>query len=580
MILTPDQRLRVFVSSTLHELAAEREAVRRAIESLELVPVMFELGARPHAPRTLYRAYLEQSHVFVGIYGQRYGWTAPDMDISGLEDEYALSGRLARLVYVRNAQDREPGLVRLLERIEEEASVSYKTFDDSADLEQLVRRDLVTLLSERFAEAGKPTAVSAPVPAPTATLIDRARELDALEALLSPGGTRLVTLTGPGGVGKTRLAIEAARGLADRFADGVSFVPLAAVEDERLVPAALAAALGVSPSGAETELDAVAAFFGDGRALLVIDNFEQLAAAAAIVTELLSQCRNLAVLVTSRAVLRLQGEHELVVDPLGVPTDAGAGQVGQVGQYDAVRLFIDRARAVRPSFHVDDDNAQAVAEICARLDGLPLAIELAAARVKLLTPEQLLDRLARRLDLASGRRDAPERHQTLRNTMQWSYELLDPAEKELFARLGVFAGRFTLEAAEAVAGDVDVVELLSSLIDKSLVRADPRGPAPGFSLLRTVREFALELLDTSDAAADARAAHAQYYLHRAREAHAGQRGPEQASWHQELAAETDNLHAAFEWWLAHRDLDTLADVGWSLWIFWVILGSYVREGDG
>jgi predicted ATPase len=298
-----------------------------------------------------------------------------------------------------------------------------------------------------------------------------------------------------------------------------------------------------------------------------------------VVGELLASCAGLTIIVTSRAVLHLQGEREFPVEPLGVPED---GVYTGISQYDAVRLFIERAKAVRPNFTIDEDNAPAVAQICHRLDGLPLAIELAAARVKLMQPDDLLARLGDRLDLVGGGRpDLPERQQTLRNTILWSHGLLTQTEKDLFAQLGVFVGGFTLEAAEAVctpSSELDIVDPLSSLIDKSLVHADPAGIVPGFGMLRTIRSFAVEQLEASGRLEEVRGCHADYFVQRALAAHDGLRGPEEPNWQQELLANTDNLHAAYAWWLENRDPDTLADVGWSLWMFWWLSGAYHREG--
>jgi predicted ATPase len=564
MILTPDQRLRVFVSSTLGELAEERKAARRAIESLRLTPVLFELGARPHAPASLYRAYLQQSHVFVGVYGQQYGWIAPGMEISGLEDEYGLAAGMPRLLYVKEpAPDRDPRLKELIARIEAEAAVSYKPFSTPAELEEAVKDDLVTLLSERFAAVERLQS-RARVPAPAAPLVGREQELAELRDLFVSRGARLVTMTGPGGVGKSRLAIEAARDLAPHFPDGIFFVPLELVDEPRAVPGAISRALGLAVTGAESETAALRDFLRDGRSLLYLDNFEQVAEAAPFVADLLSGTERLAALITSRAPLRVRGENELSLEPLDAE--------------DAVRLFGDRARAVRSDFALDEENTAIVAEVCRRLDALPLAIELAAARSKLLGPRDLLTRLGDRLDLVSGERpDLPERHQALRSTITWSYELLDQHDRELFTRLGVFAGRFTLDAVEEVGAAGDALEGLSSLIDKSLVRAAPEGPEPGFTMLETIRDFAADLLDSADFAHEARAAHARYYVELALDARDGLRDARQAATHERLAADAHNLEAAFDWWLDHEDAETMAEVAASLWVFWW-LDSYLDEG--
>ena len=565
MILTPDQRLRVFVSSTLEELSAERAAVRRAIESLQLTPVMFELGARPHPPSSLYRAYLEQSHVFVAVYAEKYGWVAPEMEISGLEDEYGLATRLPRLVYVRErAPRREPRLQALIKRIESEGAVSYKRYSSTAELERLVREDLVTLLTERF--AARSPGDRAPVPAPAAPLVGRSSELQEVGELLVRQRVRLVTLTGPGGVGKSRLAIEAARELAGDFPGGVFFVPLEPVDDAAAVAATLTRTLGLSVAAGEDELASVRDFVRGAPALLYLDNFEHVLDAAPVVAALLAEAPELALLVTSRAALRLRGEHEYALEPLA--------------RSDANQLFLDRARSAGGSFGAESETD--VAELCERLDRLPLAIELAAARSKLLPPRHLLERLADRLDLeGSDRRDLPERHQGLRATIAWSYDLLDPAEQELFARLAVFVGRFTLEAAEAVCAGpgVDVVAGLSSLIDQSLVRSAAQGPEPAFTMLETIRSFALDVLEESRFAQDVRGAQASFFVQRALSAHDGLRDARQAAWQASLEADAGNLDIALDWWLEHEDADTLADVGMSVWPFWWLAGR-MSEGRG
>jgi hypothetical protein len=405
VIRTPDQRVRVFVSSTLTELAAERQAVRDAVMRLRLVPVMFEAGARPYPPRTVYRAYLAQSQVFVGIYWQSYGQVAPGEQVSGLEDEYRLSAGLPRLLYVKSpAPEREPRLAQLLARIEDEGGVSYEHFTDPAELRRLVENDLAVLLSDRFemTRPGRAAPDQAPlagaVPVPATPLLGREQEAATVEHLVTRDGARLVTLTGPGGVGKTRLMVEAARRLGPGFAGGVRFVELAAVSAADLVAPAIAAGLGLSTSAGQLTAD-LQAYLRPRRLLLAVDNFEQVIGAAPLLAGLLAAAPGLVVLVTSRAVLRLSGEHEFAVPPLPVPPAGAAPDLGQLERYASVRLFTERAHAANPDFQLTAGNAGAVAEICRRLDGLPLAIELAAARVRLLPPPALLARLDHRFSL-------------------------------------------------------------------------------------------------------------------------------------------------------------------------------------
>src|SRR6516225_1074836 len=454
VIRTPDQRVRVFVSSTLGELAAERQAVRDAVTSLRLVPVLFELGARPHPPRNVYRSYLAQSQVFVGIYWQSYGWVAPGEQVSGLEDEYQLSAGLPRLIYVKGpAPDREPRLAQLLDRIRDEDGVSYQHFSDPAGLQQLVEDDLAVLLSERFeltrpgqaATSGGPEAGALPMPA--TPLLGREQEAAEIEDLVAREGVRLVTLTGPGGVGKTRLMVEAARRLGPGFADGVRFVDLAAVSAADRVAAAIAAGLGLNTSASRLMAD-LESYLRARRLLLALDNFEQVMDAAPLLADLLSAAAGLVVLATSRAVLRLSGEHEFAVPPLPVPPAGAAPDPEQLRRYASVSLFTERAHAAAPGFELTGGNTAAVAEICRRLDRLPLAIELAAARVRLLPPQALLSRLGQRFSvLTGGARDLPERQRTLRNTLDWSFGLLSAGEQAMLARLGVFARSFGLPAA-------------------------------------------------------------------------------------------------------------------------------------
>ena len=513
LIRTPDQRVRVFVSSALQELAAERRAVRDAITELRLVPVMFELGARPHPPQNVYQAYLAQSQVFVGIYWQSYGWVAPGEQMSGLEDEYRLSAGMPRLIYVKSpAPDREPRLAEMLNRIKDSGDVSYQRFSDPEELQSLVQNDLAVLLSERFemAHAGAGQAQEAPasaLPAPATPLVGREREAEAVSELVLREGVRLVTLTGPGGVGKSRLALEVAGRLRPSFADGVRFDDLAPVQRADLVAAAIAAGLGLRTSGGPLIAD-VKAYLRPRRLVLLLDNFEQVTVAAPLVAELLAAAAGLVVLVTSRTVLRLSGEHEFPVAPLPAPPagTAGGPQLADLRQYPAVRLFVERAHAAAPGFELTSENAEAVAEICRRMDGLPLAIELAAARSRLLPPQALLARLDDRMSLLTeGARDLPERQRTLRNTLDWSFGLLSPAGQALFSRLGVFPGTFDLEAAEAVGGADgsapagqdqagEIIDTLASLVNASLVRETDQAGQPRFWLLGTIRYYSRDRL--------------------------------------------------------------------------------------
>ncbi len=509
-IRTPDQRVRVFVSSTLVELAEERAAVRQAIETLRLTPVMFELGARPYPPRALYRAYLAQSHVFLGMYWQSYGWVAPDEDVSGLEDEYLLSDGRPRLLYVKQpAPDREDKLNELLHRIQAEDEASYRRFTSVDELAALIKDDLIVLLTERF-ESGLEASTQTPSrpmsvpPVPITPTIGRVHELDEIHRLVT-GGCRLLTLTGPGGVGKSRLALEACRQLVETFPDGIAFIPLESVTEAGAVARVIAERIGASVEGSQPPLESAVDRLQGQRALLMIDNFEQVLEARLAIAELLDRCPGVSVLVTSRRPLRLRGEHLITLAPLFVPADDDGVPTGTaveaIIQAPAVRLFEERARQVRSDFVVDASNAEAVAALVRRLDGLPLAIELAAARTSILEPGQMLERLERGATVPmSAGADFPERQRTLRATLEWSHALLTPAQQTLLARLSVFADGATLEAIEAVCSGHPVDDLLddlSTLLDDGFLVAQrgSDGGQPRFVLLTTVRPFAAEHLD-------------------------------------------------------------------------------------
>jgi predicted ATPase/transcriptional regulator with XRE-family HTH domain len=491
----------------------------------------------------------------------------------------------------------------------ERAGLSVRGINDlERGARRTPRRDTLTLLSNaldlvgderaRFEMAARgPDATYSPshkglsarphnLPVQPSPILGREREIEDVCRLLRRDDVRLVTLTGPGGIGKTRLSFQVAAQAIEAFPDGVWSVRLSRLTDPDLVVPAIAQIFDLKDSGGAPLAEVMQRYLRDKCLLLVLDNFEHVVSAAPGVGELLMACPDVKALVTSRAALRLRGEHEYALRPLALPDQHHVSSPERLSQYAAVALFIARAQAAQADFQVTNASAQAVAEICARLDGLPLAIELAAARVKLLPPPALLTRLERRLPmLVGGARDLDERQQTMRNTLAWSYDLLDPEEQRLFRRLAVFAGGCALEAAEAlcVAPDgakplaIDLLDGLGRLVDQSLIQQREDGGEPRFGMLHVVREFALERLEASGELEALRRAHAQLILTLAATSPIGLCAASDARWLARLEREHDNLRAALGWALGRGEVDLSLGLGVGFAPFWWARGYY---GEG
>ena len=445
--------------------------------------------------------------------------------------------------------------------------------------EHLWQLDLDGLQSE-FPALRSLDARSGNLPSPPTSLIGRLEEVEAVEGLLAQA--RLVTLSGPGGTGKTRLALAVAHRLRAAYADGAYFVALEEADDRATVASEISAVLGVREKPDRDLETGVRQHLRDRHLLLLLDNFEQALSAAPLIADLLAAADRLRIIVTSREVLHLSGEHEFPVPPLRLPDPRNLPALTALSQYEAVALFVARAQAVRPDFEVTNQNAPAVAEICSRLDGLPLAIELAAARVRLLSPQQLLDRLERSLTLLTGgARDVPGRQQTLRGAIDWSYELLEEPERQLFARLAVFAGGWTFEAAEQVAAPdlgVDILEGLSSLTDKSLIHPAAGNDAESrLEMLQVIREFALEKLEQSPEVEDIRRRHAGFVVELVEASEPELERAAMRRWQRRLRREEENVRTALRWTVQQGQAETgmrIAGVLWRYWHYW----AQVREG--
>jgi predicted ATPase len=514
-----------------------------------------------------------------------------------LEDEYNLSNKIPRLIYIKNpAPDREPALAGLLDRIKNDNSSCYTSFSTKAELEELVQNDLALLLTEQFESINRneqpPTEkrkrLLTNVPIPRNPLIGREHEMSTACDLLQRDDIALITLTGTGGTGKSRLAIQIGLEMLDQFKDGVYLVMLEPISEPDLVISTIAEVLGIRESpGSRPVAEMLKEYLRDRQMLLLLDNFEQVVEAAPCVAELLETCPGLKCVITSRTPLRLRAEKELPVPPLTIPSQQKFNDLDNLSQYAAVELFIQRAQAVKPNFTVTNTNAPAIAEVCYRLDGLPLAIELAAARIKLLTPHGLLARMEHRFELLhGGTRDLPERQRTLRSAIDWSYNLLNDGEKKLFRRLSIFIGGWTLEAAEIVCdinGDLAkfLDDTLASLIDNNLViqlQTQENEDQPRFGMLNTIHEYAFERLNETDDAYPIHFQHAQYYLNFVIKVEPLIRSVERVRWRQVMLQEFGNIRAVLAWVHATKKcIDFGQQIVIYIGMFWQFSG-YIAEG--
>jgi predicted ATPase/Tfp pilus assembly protein PilF len=520
------------------------------------------------------------------------------MSISGLEDEYLLAGDKPKLIYIKSpAPEREQNLKLLLDRIKSDNAISYKYFSTTDELMESIENDLAVMLTERFELSELQADLSIAevefskhnIPAQITSFVGRGEEIEVILKIFKREDVRLITLTGPGGTGKTRLALQIAKELIDYFEDGVWFIELAEAGEPRLVVSKIAQILGVREGGSLSLLASLKRYLRNKQILLLLDNFEQVIVAAPVVAELLEVAQGLSVLATSRSLLNLRGEVEFPVPPLKLPEDRPGQDMDRIIQCESVQMFLQRAEAANPRFSINKSNAATIGEICQRLDGLPLALELAAAKIKILSPETMSSMLSSRLKLLTGgARDLPERQQTLRNTLEWSINLLDDEVKTLFARLGVFVGGFSLEAAKTICNlkedneaNQDFFEVLSMVLNNSLLQMeDYHSLGPRFKMLETIREYALDLLEENEEIDKFQERHAQYFAERLIGVGYKFRTREADYWLGWVHSEHDNLRATLTWYLSDPDSHALA--AWLLvsmiW-FWYRRGFLIEGRD-
>ena len=503
--------------------------------------------------------------------------------------QYWLAGVAAGLSYCHKAG--QPVEIRLIGLIY--AAANLKQYFRLFGLQMPVEATQLYSEGQFSSETGSGTVLASPsakaspnLPVPPTNFIGREAALEDITALLLQSHVRVVTLTGPGGTGKTRLGLEAARAVLEHFSDGVYFVDLAAIRDPDLVVTTTAHTLGIREGGGRSPLENMKDYLANKEMLLLFDNFEQIVGAAPVVAELLAAAPGVKALVTSRIALRLRGEHDYPIPPLSTPSDTGQ-PLTETLEYDAVALFRQQAQSVQPHFEITEENSAAVIEICRRLDGLPLAIEIAAARIKMLPPEALRKRLDQSLKLlVGGAKDLPDRQQTLRLTIDWSFELLEAEEQTLLTRLGIFAGGFTLEAAESVCnptGEVDVFTGIEALLNSSLLRrVESVSDEPRFDMLQTIRDYALEKAEEAGITEELHRAHCEYFAGLA----AGEMGPgiysaQSVMWLQRFDEEHDNLRVVLSWGLQHEECLPLAVTMLvpGLFWFWYRYGHLQEGGE-
>lgn len=549
--------------------------VRLSLDEVELAEAAARLRATFARQHLDLVADVSSADVFVGVYGDRYGAMDARLGVSRLEHDYLAAGQRPRLVYVLPEGDREEHLQLLLSRIRADDQASYRRVSGPEELAELAADDIAMVLTEAFTRVATPAAteavraprpgVRARIPAPWHRLVGRAQAVDEVCRLLA-GPNRLLSVTGPGGIGKSRLAIEVAACAVGGYRDGAWFVDLAGCRDPALVAPMIAHALGVREAAGALPVASLKTYLASMNALILLDSFEPVLAAAPLVVDLLASAPDVRVLVTSRSVLRVRGEQEYSLPPLRVPEP---GEVDPVAS-PALELFLERAAAANPTRTLSASEYEAAAEICRRLDGVPLALELAAARTRVLSPSALLGKLTEALDvLGSGPVDLPERQRALRTTLDWDHALLGEEEAVIFRRLAVFPRWFTLAAAEVAVGeDVDVMDGLDGLVGKSLVRSTDPHPVtnePSFVMLQTVREYAHERLQESGEHEDVHRRHAQHLLDRLE---AADSPADLEDWLDVLEHEHADLRVALDWTDRALEVDMLLRLACRLGVFW------------